>query len=101
MSNDETVTIDVRDTPPHDRRTRVFRAFDRLAMGDALVLIDDHEPRSLFYQFRAEDNGEFTWDYLERGPEAWRVRIGKARCAAPRLCGCADAHAASASPASS
>jgi uncharacterized protein (DUF2249 family) len=25
----------------------------------------------------AERTGQFTWDYLEEGPEAWRVRIGR------------------------
>jgi len=91
VSNEEaiTITVDVRDAPPRDRRTLALRTFDRLAMGEALVLIEDHDPRSLFYQFNAEDHGEFTWDYLERGPDVWRVRIGKARGVAPRLCGCA------------
>ncbi|GGV00404.1 hypothetical protein GCM10010182_17060 [Actinomadura cremea] len=29
-------------------------------------------------QFAAEHSGRFTWDYLESGPEVWRVRIGRA-----------------------
>lgn len=92
MSHDETtkISVDVRTAPPRDRHALVFRTFDQLSVGDALELIDDHDPRSLLYQFQAEDAGEFTWDYLERGPEAWRVRIGRARGAAPRYCGCAD-----------
>ncbi len=91
MNTEQTTgtSIDVRETPLRDRRARVFRSFDRLSIGDALELIDDRDPTSLFYQFRAEDNGEFTWEYLERGPKVWRVRIGKPRGAAPRLCGCA------------
>lgn len=92
MSYEETtkISVDLRTTPPSDRHALVFRTFDQLSVGDALELIDDHNPRSLLYQFQAEDGGEFTWNYLERGPEAWRVRIGKARGAAPRFCGCAD-----------
>jgi uncharacterized protein (DUF2249 family) len=34
-------------------------------------------PRQLYYQFQAEYTGQFTWEYLEQGPEAWRVRIGR------------------------
>ena len=92
MSREEptTITVDVRTTPPRDRHALVFRTFDQLSVGDALELIDDHDPKSLLHRFQAEDTGEFTWNYLERGPEAWRVRIGKARGAAPRFCGCAD-----------
>ena len=92
MSRDETtkIGVDVRTTPPRGRHALVLRTFDQLSVGDALELIDDHDPRSLLYQLQAEDAGEFTWNYLESGPEAWRVRIGKARGVAPRLCGCAD-----------
>jgi uncharacterized protein (DUF2249 family) len=92
MSPQETtkISVDVRTTPPRDRHALVLRTFDQLSVGEALELIDDHDPRSLLHQFQAEDGGEFTWHYLERGPEAWRVRIGKARGAAPRFCGCAD-----------
>jgi uncharacterized protein (DUF2249 family) len=25
----------------------------------------------------AENAGEFSWEYLEEGPEVWRVRIGR------------------------
>ena len=39
--------------------------------------MNDHDPKPLRYQFEAELPGTFTWEYLEEGPEAWRVRIGK------------------------
>ena len=32
---------------------------------------------SLRRPIAAENAGEFSWDYLEQGPEVWRVRIGK------------------------
>ncbi|MHB1250237.1 MAG: DUF2249 domain-containing protein [Polaromonas sp.] len=44
--------------------------------------MNDHDPKPLYYQFDAEHPGEFTWDYLESGPETWRVRIGKIATAA-------------------
>ena len=88
------ITIDARETSPRDRQALILRTFDQLSMGDALVLVDDHDPRSLFQQLRAEDDGEFSWDYLERGPQVWRVRIAKAPGSAPRLCGCADSRRA-------
>ncbi len=41
------------------------------------MLVDDHDPKPLWYQFKAEYPGVFTWDYLETGPKTWRVRIGR------------------------
>ena len=41
------------------------------------ILLNDHDPKPLYYQFMFERPGQFTWDYVEQGPEAWQVRIGK------------------------
>ncbi len=71
---DEGETLDVRSTPHGARHEEIFAAFARLPVGRALVLVNDHDPRPLSYQFAAEHPGTFTWEYLERGP-AWRVRI--------------------------
>jgi len=90
MSTTETrTTVDVRTIVPRERHPLIFGTFDALAPGEALLLINDHDPKPLFYQFQAEAKGEFTWDYLERGPEVWQVRIGKAAGTAPvqRSCG--------------
>jgi len=42
-----------------------------------IVLVNDHDPKPLWYQFEAEYAGAFAWDYLEQGPEVWRVRVGR------------------------
>jgi uncharacterized protein (DUF2249 family) len=67
--------LDVRDLPPARRHALIFDRCGRLDLGDALVLVNDHDPKPLYYQFEAELPGQFAWEYLERGPEAWRVRI--------------------------
>ena len=41
------------------------------------MLVNDHDPKPLYYQFAAEHEGEFSWGYLEEGPDVWRVRIGR------------------------
>jgi uncharacterized protein (DUF2249 family) len=48
-----------------------------LPPGQALLLTNDHDPKPLYYHFQAELPGQFTWDYLQNGPELWQVRIGK------------------------
>ena len=73
----ETV-VDVRNIVPRARHTMIFDAFRSLAAGEAFQLVNDHDPKPLYYQFQAELGPIFTWDYLESGPEVWKVRITKA-----------------------
>jgi uncharacterized protein (DUF2249 family) len=67
--------IDVRTVAPRDRHPLIFSTFHGLATGQAMELVNDHDPRPLYYQFAAQMPGQFTWDYLEHGPEVWRVAI--------------------------
>lgn len=70
--------VDVRPVAPRDRHPLIFNTFESLAAGESFILVNDHDPKPLYYQFQFERSGQFTWDYLEEGPEAWRVRIGRA-----------------------
>ncbi len=79
--SETTSTIDVRPIIPRQRHPLIFGTFERLNPGESFELINDHDPKPLYYQFTAEHEGEFTWDYLEQGPERWRVRIGTAGAA--------------------
>ena len=70
--------LDVRHLIPAERHRMIFEKWFELSPGAGYVLVNDHDPKPLRYQFEAEWPGQFTWDYLEQGPELWRVRIGKA-----------------------
>ncbi len=74
---DQKDVLDIRPIVPRDRHPLIFDRFDALPGGAAFVLINDHDPRPLFYQFSVERKDEFNWEYLEQGPEVWRVRIEK------------------------
>lgn len=74
--------VDVRTIVPRERHPLIFGTFDGLLPGEALLLVNDHDPKPLFYQFQAESAGEFTWEYVEKGPEVWQVRIGRAEAGA-------------------
>lgn len=78
MSDDLKTTIDVRTIPPRERHPLIFQTFDELQSGEAFELVNDHEPKPLYYQFLHERADQFNWVYLEQGPGTWRVRIGKA-----------------------
>ncbi len=70
--------LDVRSEAPMHRHRLIFDSYEGLAPGQGFVLVNDHDPKPLYYQFEAEQPGQFTWTYLEEGPEVWRVRIGRA-----------------------
>ena len=69
------VTLDVRTLPPRDRHALIFEKLEALPVAGALELINDHHPKPLHYQLVAEYPGQFAWEYLEAGPDVWRVRI--------------------------
>jgi len=73
----EDIQLDVCSEVPARRHQLIFETYHGLGNGEAFVLINDHDPKPLYYQFDAEHQGQFTWEYLEEGPERWRVRIGK------------------------
>lgn len=70
-------TIDVRTIIPRERHPLLFQTFDSLAAGESFELVNDHDPKPLYYQFMAERPGELGWEYLEEGPETWRVVLTK------------------------
>ena len=69
--------LDVRTLVPAERHRRIFATYEALAAGAKFELVNDHDPKALYYQFDAEHHGEFSWRYLAQGPELWRVEIGR------------------------
>lgn len=69
--------LDVRVIPPREKHPTIFQTFAALSPGESFVLVNDHDPFPLRYQFEAERPGEFGWTYLEQGPQVWRVEISR------------------------
>lgn len=74
--------IDVRTIQPRDRHPLIFRTFDDLNPGESFELVNDHAPKPLYYQFLHERADQFEWEYLEEGPDVWRVRITRTEAGA-------------------
>ncbi len=72
-------SVDVRTIAPMHRHGLIFETFEGLKPGQAFELVNDHDPKPLYYQFQAERAGEFEWEYKEQGPEVWRVLIAKSK----------------------
>ena len=81
-SEDEIEEMDVRSLMPAQRHARILHRVGTLDVGEAFVLVNDHDPKPLHYQLQAEYPDRFSWTYLERGPEVWRVEIGRGATAA-------------------
>lgn len=74
---DANKVMDVRPIPCSIKHGLIMRTWFELPVGDHFVLLNDHDPVPLRYQFEAEFGNAFTWEYLERGPAEFRVKIAK------------------------
>jgi uncharacterized protein (DUF2249 family) len=73
------IDLDVRDLAPRERHERIFDELASLATEQSLRLVNDHDPKPLYYQLMAEHPGAFDWTPDEQGPEVWSVIITRRR----------------------
>jgi regulator of cell morphogenesis and NO signaling len=62
---------------PRLKHPTIFKHFDALAEGEAFQILNDHDPKPLYYQLIAERGNTFSWQYLQKGPQWWQVEIRK------------------------
>jgi regulator of cell morphogenesis and NO signaling len=62
---------------PRLKHPKIFEKFDALSPGEAFIIHNDHDPKPLYYQLLGERGQVFKWEYLENGPEIWKVKISK------------------------
>jgi uncharacterized protein (DUF2249 family) len=67
--------LDARVVPHAVRHATIFGALDAVRSGDGLILVAPHDPIPLLFQLEQRSPGVFEVDYLERGPEAWRLQF--------------------------
>ena len=70
--------LDARAVPHAIRHATIFGALNSVEAGGGMVLVAPHDPLPLLAQLEERSPGLFSVDYLERGPEAWRVRFIRA-----------------------
>ena len=76
--------LDLRAVPVNERSPdKIINAWKELNQGEALRLINDHDPKPLRYMFQIEFKDSFAWEYKQQGPEVWIVEIKKIKAAAP------------------
>ncbi len=69
--------LDVTLLEPRKKHPTIFARFDELTDGESLTIHNDHDPKPLYYQMLGERGNIFTWEYMEEGPQWWKVRITK------------------------
>ena len=62
---------------PRQKHPEIFARFDELDEGESLTIHNDHDPKPLYYQLLGERGNIFEWEYMEEGPEWWKVKISK------------------------
>lgn len=77
MAETAITTLDVRNIVPRERHPLIFERLEALQVGEALRLVNDHDPKPLRYQIMAEYPDMFAWEPEEQGPEQWVIRIRK------------------------
>ncbi|REL38600.1 DUF2249 domain-containing protein [Rhodohalobacter sp. SW132] len=73
--NITTDEFDVRILIPIKRHEKLLKLFKDLPAGDSFVFINDHDPKPLYYEFRSIFGDVVGWEYLQRDPEEWKVRV--------------------------
>ncbi|MFB6153626.1 MAG: DUF2249 domain-containing protein [Halodesulfurarchaeum sp.] len=72
----ETVpSIDVRDLKPQRRHEVLLSIVEELEPGETFVLINDHDPRPLYYELTSMHGDVIEWGYRTEGSDRWAVEV--------------------------
>lgn len=74
---DSNKVMDVRPIPCSIKHGLIIKTWAELPVGEHFILLNDHDPVPLYYQFSAQWPGAFEWKHLLKGPEEFRVKITK------------------------
>lgn len=74
MTATENVLV-VYELEPRLKHATIFARFAEVPEGESLTIVNDHDPKPLYYQMLGELGNVFIWEYLQQGPELFRIRI--------------------------
>jgi regulator of cell morphogenesis and NO signaling len=69
--------LDVTQLAPRDKHPTIHQRLAQLLDGETLRIYNDHDPRPLKFEIEADFPGVYSWNYVDKGPDVWRVDIGK------------------------
>lgn len=77
--------MDVRPIPCSVKHGLIIGTWLDLPVGDHFILLNDHDPVPLYYQFSAQWPETFTWEHMVKGPHEFRVKITKLKALTPEV----------------
>lgn len=69
--------INVPEFPPHLKHKTIFQTFTELNPTESMLIVNDHDPIPLRFQFDSMHEGRYLWEYIEEGPTTFQVKITK------------------------
>ena len=67
--------LDTRVIPHAIRHATIFGALEGLSAGRGILLVANHNPLPLLAQLEQRSAGKFAVDYVENGPETWKLSM--------------------------
>lgn len=67
--------LDVTRLAPMEKHSTIFNRIARLQEGESLIIHNDHDPAPLRYQLAHTHQDTVAWEYLEQGPQWWKVKL--------------------------
>ena len=74
-AHDQLPELDARTIPHAVRHAAIFGVVDGLQPGAAFILIAPHDPLPLLNQIAERHGGDIAVEYVQRGPEAWKLKL--------------------------
>jgi uncharacterized protein (DUF2249 family) len=69
------VELDLRSVTPFERLDLILQKWGTLKSGETLQITNDHDPQPLRSQFEAQYKTQYEWEYVQKGPKDWIVKI--------------------------
>jgi regulator of cell morphogenesis and NO signaling len=77
MFTKEETVIKVQEIEPRLRHQTIFETYEQLAKHESLIIHNNHDPIPVYYQLLDRCGETFEWEYLQKGPEWWDIRVTK------------------------
>ncbi len=74
-SHDALPELDARQIPHAVRHAAIHGVVDSLTAGAAFILVAPHDPLPLLAQVEQRHGDSISVDYVERGPQAWKLKL--------------------------
>ncbi len=71
------ITLDARSLSAATKTEQILESFDKLAIGNALEIVEETDPRALRNEMTQLRPGKFSWDARNLGGNRWTVRLDR------------------------